>query len=247
MLLPALPPEKGVTERGKDAFPAVTVDRSRGDIWMSISSVPITTRVLCVHFWVRKAQVKKKSPPLQPVCNWKYPPDSLCSSLRLLVPLVTRWQQAGICLVKMDAGSSIEKHIVWDCHYLHFWLGRYPVGPIWHRHLALRYPHGGISLWIWDEEEEAADFQRTPLDHGKTRSASLFQADLFPQDPWNGRVSTKGNTWWGGVALWTPGLELVRLSGVRALTLWGVSEQEIALNAGGRCKAKAGVVVGNKW
>lgn len=91
----------------------------------------------------------------------------------------------------MDAGSSIEKHIVWDCHYLHFWLGRYPVGPIWHRHLALRPPHGGISLRTRDEEEEVADFPRTPLDHGKMCFSSLFQADLVPKTPGLGEYPPK--------------------------------------------------------
>lgn len=169
--------------------------------------------------------------------------DSLCSSLRLLVPLVTRWQQAGICLVKMDAGSSIEKHIVWDCHYLHFWLGRYPVGSIWHGHL-----HWGTHMEgsvFGQEMKKRLMFQEPPLDHGKMCFASLFQADLVPKSPGMGAYPPKRRH--GGAAPWTPGLELVRLSGVRALTLWGVSGQEVALNVGGRCKAKAGVVVGNKW
>lgn len=150
----------------------------------------------------------------------------------------------------MDARRSIKKHIVWDCHYLHFWLGRYPVGPIWHRHLALRYPHGGISLRTRNEEEEVADFPRAPPDHGKMRFASLFQADLIPKTPGMREYPPKrahgGGRGWGD-APWMPGLELMMLSGVRTLTLWGVRGQEVALNVGGRCKAKAGVVVGNKW
>lgn len=28
----------------------------------------------------------------------------------------------------MDAENNIEKHIVWDCHYSHFWLGGCPAG-----------------------------------------------------------------------------------------------------------------------
>lgn len=148
----------------------------------------------------------------------------------------------------MDAGSSIEKRIVWDCHYLHFWVGWYPAGPIQHRHLALRYSRGEISLWIRDEEE-VPDFPRTPLDHGKMCSASLFQADLVPKTPGVGEYPPKGTHGGGageGMLPERPGWSLWGCW-VPGHGHCGVSEQEITLNVGGKCKAKAGVVVGNKW
>lgn len=75
----------------------------------------------------------------------------------------------------MDAGSSIEKHIVWDCHYLQFWLGGYPVGPVPTQAPCTEVPtlwNQSLEMW-WrrcEEEEEMADYffpWKTLLDHGK--------------------------------------------------------------------------------
>lgn len=95
------------------------------------------------------------------------PRNSPCSSLRLSVPLTTRWQQTGICLVKMDAENNIQKHIVWDCHYSHFWLGGCPAGTAPTQAPCNETPTPTDQSLGWDKEN--TDFFFPPKNPSKSR------------------------------------------------------------------------------